>query len=78
MHRYFSPIVNTAVDHIRPSFATLFSVATVGSQAAVWNGYIRDWAALITIILGVPTAALALIYWYIKVKHLLSNKDKES
>lgn len=54
---------------MRPSAASVATVVSAGSQAAVLAEIVRGWAALATVLLGVPTAALMLIYWFFKVKN---------
>lgn len=57
----------TIFDSIRPLPITIIGATSVGSNALVLMEQIKGVAAFITVMLGVPTAALVLAYWIIKV-----------
>ncbi len=70
-------MTNYLLDSTKPTFATLAGVLAYGGNAAVWLDAIKGWAAVITVILGAPTALLVLIYWFMKVKREWKNRNKE-
>jgi hypothetical protein len=61
------------VESMRPSAATFIGATAVGSNALVLMDQIKGAAAFLTVILGVPTAALILIYWAVKVWRLIRH-----
>ena len=60
--------MNHIVNHVKPIMATGVAVISTGSQAAVMLDIIHGWAAVITVHIGVPTAALIFAYWIIKFR----------
>ena len=62
---------------IQPTIATLLGLVAGGGNAAVWLDAIKGWAAVITVILGAPTAFLIMVYWVLKVRHEWRNRNKE-
>lgn len=62
---------NSLVDGMKPTVATGLGATAVGSNALVLMDQIKGVAAFATVILGVPTAALILIYWAVKVWRLV-------
>lgn len=71
-----SPVHNllgSFIDNVKPTVATAIGGAAVGSNALVLMEQIKGIAALATVILGVPTAALVLIYWAVKVYRLVRD-----
>ena len=64
------------VDRASPMFATTMGATAVGSNVLVLLEQIKGYAALVTVLLGVPTAALVLIYWAVKVwRQIRENRD---
>lgn len=56
---------------------TILAATAISSNAAVWMDYIKGWAAVATVVLGVPTSILILTYWFLKVRHELREDDKK-
>ena len=54
----------------KPTIATALSGVNTVALLEVWRDSIQEWAAVFTLLLGVPTAVLILCYWGIKVKML--------
>lgn len=64
------------VDRASPMFATTLGATAVGSNVLVLLEQIKGYAAVATVLLGVPTAALVLVYWAVKVwRQLRENRD---
>ena len=64
------------IDNVKPTVATAIGATAVGSNALVLLEQIKGYAALVTVLLGVPTAALVLIYWAVKVwRQIRDNRD---
>lgn len=61
------------IDNVKPTVATAIGATAVGSNALVLMEQIKGIAAFATVILGVPTAALVLIYWAVKVWRLIRD-----
>jgi len=61
------------IDSIRPTYATIVTGVSVASQGAVWSDAIRGWASAVTVVVGVPTSILMLIYWVIKVRRTINQ-----
>lgn len=61
---------------IKPSIATLVSGTVAASNIAVWQEAIKGWAALITVIVSVPTAFAILIYWLFKIRREWLDRNK--
>lgn len=69
-------ITTQFVDRASPMFATTMGATAVGSNILVLLEQIKGYAALVTVLLGVPTAALVLIYWAVKVwRQIRENRD---
>jgi hypothetical protein len=66
MHNYFL--------ELKPSIASLISTLAIGGNAAVWFDAIKGWSAVLTVIIGAPTALLIMLYWAIKVKNEWDNR----
>lgn len=62
------------IDNVKPTVATGIGATAVGSNAMVMMDQIKGVAAFATVILGVPTAALVLIYWAVKVWRLIRDR----
>jgi hypothetical protein len=60
---------------IRPMWAVMLSTASSAANAITWLDHVKGWAAAATVIIGVPTAVLMLVYWILKVRHELNRKD---
>jgi len=69
---------HSLVDSIKPTLATVVGLVAGGGNAAVWLDAIKGWAAVITIILGAPTALLILIYWVLKVRFEWRGRNNNS
>lgn len=41
---------------------------TFFANVQVWMDNVKGWAAVVTVVLGVPTAILILTYWALKVR----------
>jgi hypothetical protein len=54
----------------KPVVVTALSGVNTVALLEVWRDSIHEWAAVFTLLLGVPTAILILCYWGIKVKML--------
>lgn len=68
--------LTTELMEMRPSSATFLGATAVGSNALVLMDQIKGVAAFATVIMGVPTAALLLIYWSVKVwRQIRQGKD---
>lgn len=65
-----------SLEAFKPTFATYIAALWTTAQVAVWRQVITDWAAVLTIILGVPTGAFILIYWALKARKEWVNRDK--
>lgn len=66
----------TELMDMRPSAATFIGATAVGSNALVLMDQIKGIAAFATVIMGVPTAALILLYWAVKVwRQIRQGKD---
>jgi len=57
------------IESINPVRATLFSGVPILGNVLVWLEAIKGPAAAITVILGVPTGILVLIYWAVKIRN---------
>jgi hypothetical protein len=64
---FLQNFTTSLVESMRPSAATFLGATAFGSNALVLMDQIKGAAALITVVLGVPTAALILVYWGVKV-----------
>jgi len=64
------------LEALKPTFATYIAAAWTTAQVAVWKSVITDWAAILTIILGVPTGAFILAYWALKARKEWINRNK--
>ena len=76
-HKMSDPI-HPIVDSIKPTMATVAGLIAGGGNAAVWLDAIKGWAAVLTVILGAPTAFLILIYWILKVRSEWKNRNNNS
>lgn len=68
----------SSLTEMRPSIASFISTLAIGGPAAVWMDVIKGWAAFFTVLLGVPTAILILIYWALKVRNEWKNRKDNS
>jgi len=65
----------STIGAVKPVFATAFSGLPIVASASVWMDAIRGWAAFATVLLGVPTAMLIIIYWGLKVRSSWINRN---
>jgi hypothetical protein len=72
----FSRIEPLAFLDIKPTIATAFSGLNIIANASVWLDAVRGTAALITLVLSVPTAFFILLYWMIKARSEWVNRPK--
>jgi hypothetical protein len=63
---------------IKPQVATAISTLQVVAGVGVWAESIQGIAAFFTILVSVPTAILALIYWSYQVKMIIKKNKKEN
>ncbi len=61
-----------------PALATFLGGVNILASVAVWTESVKGWAALITVILGVPTSICILLYWVLKLKHEWKDKKNRS
>ena len=65
MARLFSQI-SANLMALKPTFATSLSGLWAIAEIGVWQDVIKGWAALITVVIGVPTAVFICAYWALK------------
>ena len=64
------------INNVKPTVATGMSAVAVSSNTLVLLDQIKGVAAAVTVIIGVPTAILVLIYWVVKVRRQIrDNRD---
>ena len=66
-----------SIIEVKPTIATFIGLIAGGSNAAVWLDAIKGWAAVITVILGAPTALMIMVYWVLKVRYEWKNRNKD-
>lgn len=65
----------SSIGAVKPVFATAISGLPIAASASVWMEVIKGWAAFATVLLGVPTAMLVIIYWALKVRTEWRNRN---
>lgn len=68
--------IDHATTNVSPPLALLAAATSAAGNIAVWQGELRDWAALAAVVLSVPTAACVLIYWLFKVRREWLDRNK--
>lgn len=64
------------IESINPVRATLFSGVPILGNVLVWLEAIKGPAAAITVLLGVPTGILVIIYWAVKIRNEVKMGSK--
>lgn len=67
----------STIGAVKPVFATAVSGLPIAASASVWMDVIKGWAAFATVLLGVPTAILVIIYWGLKVRAAWRNRNQK-
>lgn len=71
--------VSVSIPHqIKPAVATAGAAVTVAGEAAVWQNVIQGWAALITVVIGVPTALIILSYWLLRLRKAWKHRNDDT
>ena len=65
------------ISEIKPHMATFFGGLQIAASVGVWLESIQGIAALITVLISVPTAILALVYCVYQVKMIIKKSKKE-
>lgn len=59
---------------MKPATLTVLGGVNIIAQMQVWMDNLKGWAALITVLIGVPTGILIFIYWALKVQQAFKDK----
>lgn len=70
--------LNTSMQEVKPLLATAAAAASSASQVAIWMDVIKGWAALITVVIGVPTAIMIMVYWAVKAKKAWLHRNDDT
>lgn len=65
------------IESINPVRATMVSGLPVLGHVLVWLEAIKGPAAAITVLLGVPTGILVIIYWAVKIRNEVRDGEKQ-
>lgn len=65
------------MDNMSPKFATFLASVNLFANVSVWMEAIKGWAAVFTVLLGVPTAILIMVYWALKVRAMWYNRSNQ-
>jgi hypothetical protein len=61
---------------LNPKIAGTLGMVAGTANSLVWTDAIKGWAATATVLIGVPTAALMLVYWALKVRSEWKSSNK--
>lgn len=75
------PVLNVAAqahDQVKPALATVAAATSTTAQVAVITDVIQGWAAVITVVIGIPTAIMIMLYWGLKVRKAWAHRNDDT
>lgn len=75
MNKFMTAQLESISHTLKPFYATLIGAVGLGGNAAVWMDVIKGWAALVTVVIGAPTAFFIMVYWALKLRREWKNRN---
>jgi hypothetical protein len=75
MNKFMTEQIESLSHTLKPFYATVLGAVGLGGNAAVWMDMIKGGAALVTVVIGAPTAFFIMAYWALKVRREWRNRN---
>lgn len=60
--------MTTQISELKPTLVATATGINIFANVQVFLDNVKGWSAVVTVVLGVPTAILILAYWVLKVR----------